>query len=110
MSETQCLDGFGNSPRFILIDGAGATGRDRTIVTPPRTDVAQDQKRGGAGIPTLPPIRTAAFLTNRVKLEAIDGLLDVEVVRTGPGFDAEPRRQAWPRVRAQGLDRNQTLG
>jgi hypothetical protein len=63
-------------------------------VAPPGTDIAEDQKRGGAGVPTFPAIRTTGFFTDGMEIEPFHRLFDVQIVRTGFGFNFEPGRKA----------------
>jgi hypothetical protein len=59
-------------------------------VAPPGADIAEDQKGGGAGVPTFPAIRTAGLFADGVEIEPHHRLFDVQIVRTGFGFDFEP--------------------
>lgn len=62
-------------------------------MAPPGADVAQDEERCGACVPTFPSIRTARFFANGMEIEPIHRLFDVEVVWAGFRLDFEPRRQ-----------------
>jgi hypothetical protein len=63
-------------------------------MAPSGTDVAQDQERSGAGVPTFPAIRTARFFANGMEIQPFHRLFDVQIVRTGSGFNFEPGWEA----------------
>ena len=62
-------------------------------MTPPRADVAQQQKRRRPVIPAFPFVRTARLLANRMKLLVPDQRLNTPVLRSRLDPDLKPLRQ-----------------
>ena len=94
MSQTQGLDRFCDSLRLAMVDGVRPPRLDGTVMATSGTDVAQDEKRGGAGVPAFPPVRAARFFADGMELEPVHRLFDLEIVRTGLGFHLEPGRKS----------------
>ena len=94
MSKAQRLDRFCDATRFFVVDRRRPACLDCTVVASPGADVAQDEERRGARVPTFPSIRTASFFADGMELEPVHRLLDVEVVRTGFRVDFEPGGEA----------------
>src|SRR5262249_11568057 len=90
VAQPECLYGIGHALWLLDVHGAWATGFDRAVMAASRTDIPENQKCGRPGIPTFPPVGTAGFLADRMELELIDRLLDVQVIRAGLGLDFEP--------------------
>ncbi len=57
-------------------------------------DVAQDEERRGARVPTFPSVGAARFFADSMELESVHRLFDVEIVRTGFRLDFEPGGKA----------------
>ena len=93
MAQTEGSHRFRDTPWFSLIHWKRPSGLDRTIVAAPGTDIAKNQERCRAGIPTFPSVRTTSLFADRMELEPLHGLLDIEIIRAGPRADFEPRRK-----------------
>ena len=106
VSERQGANCLGHATGFLVVDGRWSSRLDGTIVTTPGAGVAEDQEGCSAGIPALPPVRTARFFTYGVELESIDGVPDIKIIRARCGFDFEPGRQSLA-IRALSVDRDE---
>jgi hypothetical protein len=62
-------------------------------VAPPGADIAKNEERRRAGIPTFPPIRATGLLTDGVKIKLFERLLDFEIIRTGSRINLKPGRE-----------------
>ena len=94
VAQTERLNRFCHTQRLFVIDRMRPAGGHGTVVASSRADIAENQKRRRARIPTFPHIRTTRFLTDRVQLEPIHGLANVVIIRTGLQLHLEPGRQA----------------
>lgn len=90
MVQTEGSHRFRDTTWFLIIHWNRPSGLDRTIVATPGTDIAQNQKRCRAGVPTFPPVRTTRFFADSVELEPLHGLLDIEIIWTSLGLDFKP--------------------
>ena len=91
--QCQGLHGFGDPPGLLPVYGPRPAGFDRTVVAPSRADIAKNQERGGAGVPAFPSVGTTGLFTDGVEFQAVDGVLDVQVIRAGFRLDLEPGRK-----------------
>ena len=98
MPQIEGLDGLRHPQRLVAIHGMGAACRDGTVLAAPGADVAQNQERRRACIPTFPDIRTASLFTDGVELEPVHSPANLLVV--GPCLQAnlEPGRQSTRRT------------
>src|SRR5262245_10240932 len=90
MAETERLNRLCNTIRLHRIDGERLPGLYRAIMTAPRTDIAEDQECRGAGVPAFPPVWTTGLFTNRVKVEPLHHMFNIEIIRAGSGLNFKP--------------------
>ena len=96
MAQAEGSHRFRDTTRLSLIHWKRPAGLDGTVVTAPGTDIAENEECRRAGIPTFPPIRTTGLLANRMEIEPLHGLLDIEIIRAGSGLNLKPWRKTGP--------------
>src|SRR4029079_2891499 len=101
MTQSKRVNGFSDATRLLLIERQRPAGFDRTVVASSGGDLAENQKCGGSGVPAFPPVGTTGFFTDGVELQAVDGVLDVQIIGTGLRLYSEPARETFPRCLAQ---------
>ena len=87
---------FRDATWFPLIHWKRPACMHRTVVAAPGTNVAKNEECRRAGIPTFPPIRTTGLLANRMEIEPLHGLFDIEIIRARSGLNLKPWRKTEP--------------